>query len=55
MNTTPSTARWHEQLERVARYRERVEELARGRPFDRPAAWFWDDLFAFFVECHVNP
>ncbi len=44
--------RWNEQFDRVHRYQVRIEELAKGRPFDRPAAWFLDDIFAFFVECH---
>lgn len=52
MSEAPTQPRWREQFDRLTRYRERLEELALGRPFDRPAAWFWDDLFAFFVECH---
>jgi len=49
---TTSTPRWQEQFERVQRYQLRIAELAKGRPFDRPAAWFRDDIFTFFVECH---
>lgn len=43
---------WKTQWNRICRYEERLDEMQRQVLFNRPAIYFCDDLFAFFIECH---
>lgn len=44
--------KWKQQWNRILRYEERLEQLQAQIPFDRPAAYFCDDVLTFFIECH---
>jgi hypothetical protein len=45
-------AKWEQQLERVRRYRDRIERLYAGEVLNRPNEELLDDVHAFFQSCY---
>ena len=41
-----------EQFERVKRYYERFKEIDEGRQHCLPSAYYEDDVYSFFINCH---
>jgi hypothetical protein len=48
----PTVTKWEQQLERVRRYRDRVERLYGGEVLNRPNEELLDDVHAFFQNCY---
>jgi len=46
------TAKYIEQYERVKRWYHRFEEINNGRINDRSSDYYYDDILAFFQNCH---
>lgn len=45
-------AKWEEQWARMSRWLQRLQQFREKVPFDRDAAYYLDDIHAFFVEVH---
>jgi hypothetical protein len=47
-----TSKKWVEQFERVKRYYERFKEIDEGKSLVRNAAYYEDDVYSFFINCH---